>query len=761
MFRYGPERAGQSPVDTGENTGEELWRRVLGGIIYSSPAIAGDGTVYIGCSDHSLYALRPNGTLRWKYQTGNDIDSSPAVGPDGTVYFGSDRLCALNPDGSWKWGFQFMYGTSSSPALAPDGTVYIGSLEGTLYALNPYGRLLGSFNASGQIASSPALDSDGNIYFGSYDGYVYSVSPEMVLRWSFRTGGNVGATPYVAPDRTVYVGSKDGCLYAINDKGEQAWKLDLGKQLFSSVARGPDGTLYIGSYDGRLCAVNPGGTLQWYYKTDGWVDSSPAVGADGTVFFGSGDGFLYALFPNGTLKWRFKAGSEIFGSPAIAANGSVVFGSWDKFVYCVGARYTRPGAPWDLHALVNGTAVELRWRPPESDGGRAVNGYRVYRGNGPDDRGAFWTVAGTATGFTDLNLTVNGTYYYRVTALNVMGESVPCGPVTATVRFPPGPPRNVRAAPGNGTVRLQWEPPAADGGAPVSAYRIYWSGGGAVDKLLAEVPSNIRKFDQPGLVNDATYLFEMTALNVIGESDASPAVSATPRRPPDGLPSPPTKVSARAWDRAVDVFWGSPDSDGGHPVTGFLVFRQLFPDEPVQIAKTGPDARSFRDRNVTNGLTYWYYLKALNEVGESGLSQGVAARPTIGLVDDRMPTVTILSPRDGETVRSRNAGARGQSSDDSGIALVELSLDGLNWQNASGTTNWTGTMALSSGKNILLARATDGWGNNATASVIFFCDPPATSKNALDYPLATAILILVVVLQAVFYMAARRRKPVS
>ncbi len=60
----------------------------------SSPAIAADGTVYVGSSDKKLYAISPpasgaSGVLRWAFATGERIESSPAIGPDGTVYVGS------------------------------------------------------------------------------------------------------------------------------------------------------------------------------------------------------------------------------------------------------------------------------------------------------------------------------------------------------------------------------------------------------------------------------------------------------------------------------------------------------------------------------------------------------------------------------------------------------------------------------------------------------------------------------------------------
>ena len=73
----------------------------------SSPAIAANGTIYIGSEDYNLYAVNPDGSQQWAFPTGNLIDSSPAIGADGTIYVGSydGNLYAVNPDGTQKWAF--------------------------------------------------------------------------------------------------------------------------------------------------------------------------------------------------------------------------------------------------------------------------------------------------------------------------------------------------------------------------------------------------------------------------------------------------------------------------------------------------------------------------------------------------------------------------------------------------------------------------------------------------------------------------------
>ena len=40
--------------------GTVLWEFVTGGIVFSSPAIGSDGTVYVGSFDKKLYAIKTN-----------------------------------------------------------------------------------------------------------------------------------------------------------------------------------------------------------------------------------------------------------------------------------------------------------------------------------------------------------------------------------------------------------------------------------------------------------------------------------------------------------------------------------------------------------------------------------------------------------------------------------------------------------------------------------------------------------------------------
>ena len=61
-------------------TGETVWRTATGDWVMSSPR-AVDGVVYVGSNDGCMYALDAGtGAIKWRAKTDNVVFSSPAVG---------------------------------------------------------------------------------------------------------------------------------------------------------------------------------------------------------------------------------------------------------------------------------------------------------------------------------------------------------------------------------------------------------------------------------------------------------------------------------------------------------------------------------------------------------------------------------------------------------------------------------------------------------------------------------------------------------
>jgi len=190
-----------------------------------------------------------------------------------------------------------------------------------------------------------------------------------------------------------------------------------------------------------------------------------------------------------------------------------------------------PGPPRNLTATAGDKFVQLSWKAPSFDGNSTVTGYSVYRGQAQGSEVLLKQI-GNLTELNDTNVTNNVKYFYKVTALNKIGEGQPSPTVNATphppVR-PPGIPRNLTATAGDRFVWLMWDPPLDDGGSALVGYKLYkGTAKGGVSAIL-EVFG--RSYNDTAVTNNVTYFYSISAKNAYFEGQRTPEVNATPLPP--------------------------------------------------------------------------------------------------------------------------------------------------------------------------------------------------------------------------------------
>jgi hypothetical protein len=300
----------------------------------SAPALAPDGTLYLGSLDGTFFAVTPEGKEKWFYKTGVEIKSSPAIAADGTIYFGSrDRnFYALTPAGKLKWKFTTAAWVDASPAIAADGTVYFGGWDGQFYALRPDGSVKWKHTVGAIVDASPAIAADGTIYFGAHDKKFYALNPDGSVRWTFATGGAILSSPAIGADGTVYFTSLDGNLYALTAQGTEWWHCHTGSTTESSPVLDEAGNVLIGLND-RFLFVTREGQRGWHSGAP-VPENGSALVVPGRYYYSVPWATLQGVEAPDRRMWVATFTQTMWASPVMDDRG-IIYASNERFLYAV------------------------------------------------------------------------------------------------------------------------------------------------------------------------------------------------------------------------------------------------------------------------------------------------------------------------------------------------------------------------------------------------------------------------------------------
>jgi predicted phage tail protein len=284
------------------------------------------------------------------------------------------------------------------------------------------------------------------------------------------------------------------------------------------------------------------------------------------------------------------------------------------------AAVTAPTAPRSLTATPRNAKVKLTWLRPASNGGAAINKYRVQRARagGPWKTIAYPTIRRyTATGLT------NGTRYsFRVRAHNRAGWGSFSAAVKAVPRTVPTAPRSPTATPGNKSVTLGWLRPSSNGGSTVDKYRVQRAVAGGSWKTIASPTT--RSYTAKGLANGTRYNFRIRAHNAGGYGAFSTIASAVPRT----VPSASTAVGTNPGYKHVTLVWAAPSGNGAK-IDKYEVQQSTSLNSGwARIAPPAfPTTTTATATGLSNGTKYYFRIRAHNAAGWGQFSYPVNAVP--------------------------------------------------------------------------------------------------------------------------------------
>src|SRR5439155_1288938 len=256
----------------------------------------------------------------------------------------------------------------------------------------------------------------------------------------------------------------------------------------------------------------------------------------------------------------------------------------------------------NLRATAGGIGnATLVWQAPSSNGGFPITSYKIYRSNFAGAETLLTTI-GNVTSYTNTALAISITYYYKVSAVNSVGESPQSNEASARTLGVPYAPQNLQAAGGIRNATLVWQAPSSNGGFPITNYNIYRSSSSGTEGLYATI-GNVTTYTNTGLSNGATYYYKVSAVNSIGSSSLSNEASTFT----------PQNLVATAGNAQIVLSWLAPLTNGGSTITNYKVYRGTSSNGETFLAQIG-NSNSYTDTTVTNGQTYYYKVSAVNSI---------------------------------------------------------------------------------------------------------------------------------------------------
>src|SRR5579872_4853867 len=231
----------------------------------------------------------------------------------------------------------------------------------------------------------------------------------------------------------------------------------------------------------------------------------------------------------------------------------------------------------------------------------------------------------------------------------ILGTSIGflCGQSFAQTPNVPDQPVGVTASAISPTsVLINWSPPQNNGGSPITGYEIDYRIVPNTTYQTLTTLNNVTTYTHTGLITGKTYIYRVSAINIVGTGSPSPEVLATPTSssaPPKNIaPNPPQNLVASTYSSTqINLSWGAPPSNGGPAVSGYKIDYSLDSGNFTNIvANSGSSFTAYSHTGLQVGHTYSYRVFAINSIGTSNSSNIATTTLTQVLTAPGSPTLS-------------------------------------------------------------------------------------------------------------------------
>jgi outer membrane protein assembly factor BamB len=722
-----------------DRDGSLKWKFETGGAVGGSAAIDVEGNIYFGSHDGNFYALAPDGTKLWDLALGGRIRSSPAIGPDGRVYIAADeggvyviKGKAGLAESPWPMMHQGPQRRGLSPVEpeAPSAPENLAASQGSLMGVvrltwdpvswaasyelrrNTKEELDGA-EVLAAVVTGPAEFHDesargGQTYFywvkarnaagesefsAAASGYQEFESYEIPF-----SGGQSVSAPAISEDGTLYlaVNGSERRVAALDAAGVVLWEFPVpGVGRITEIALGANGNVYFGA-DRKLFALDREGNLNWEFTTANRIVNPPAVTVDQMILLAPLEGPLHALDAGGLELWRLKMNCSESSIPVVGPDGGIYVVAQNQIIAVSANGAVLWATPPQLPTAVIRTGVAVG-----EDG-------TIYAGAGfSGNLLQGWNPDGTLKWQVNVQMQLVGT--------PVIAED-------GTIYFMSGRGGLIVVRP-DGTLKKDWVLPEPGGilslilGADGSIFLPTWSG--RVVKLDSDFQFlgyfqigqlSPGRFVSTLMLGPGGSLYAGTHEGKLFVSPRQtslpekgwPSVRRDPRNSGSAAKAQPAPSTPNGFEVAAGEPWAGMVRLNWEQLTTFArfeIWRNTVPElnGASSVAEIS-GVTTFDDRSAEPGVTYFYWLKAVNGAGESGTAGPVSGAAMAGA---RFLWETDLGAR----LRIPVLGL-------DGTIYVDDETGVLHAMDSSGERRWTYSGVIGSpaihGEDFVVCRAGDG-----------------------------------------------------